>query len=365
MTGYNRPDILLIARKTITQSGALLLDDKRISIKDLAKITGYSVATVSRVLNNKEGKYSEKTKEKVLAAIEETNYETNSIAKSLRVRKTNTIAVVIPDLSNSFFARLVQEIETLLFSNGFTLIICTTDRKQEKEDQYLKMLEGKMVDGVIMISGNDDLTSSNYFKGKPIVFIDRGIQDEESVSLIGSNHYQGGKLAAQKLFDDKCKKIAFITQDKNLQINKEIFRGAKELLTKQEILFDNSAIVNVTSDDKFSKTGATTSTINELIYERNFNYDGAICTDDRVAVGAILALKKYGKVIPKDFKIIGYGNDPISKYFTPALTSIRQDYALLAKESVKELFYRIEEEAERVAHTITIPVSLVNRQTTI
>ncbi|QXN86508.1 LacI family transcriptional regulator [Tetragenococcus halophilus] len=94
------------------------MDDKRISIKDLAKITGYSVATVSRVLNNKEGKFSEKTKEKVLAAIEETNYATNSIAKSLRVRKTNTIAVVIPDLSNSFFARLVQEIETLLFSRG-------------------------------------------------------------------------------------------------------------------------------------------------------------------------------------------------------------------------------------------------------
>ncbi|RQD29424.1 hypothetical protein C7K42_11185 [Tetragenococcus halophilus subsp. halophilus DSM 20339] len=110
--------LFLISRKTITQFGALLLDDKRISIKDLAKITGYSVATVSRVLNNKEGKFSEKTKEKVLAAIEETNYATNSIAKSLRVRKTNTIAVVIPDLSNSFFARLVQEIETLLFSRG-------------------------------------------------------------------------------------------------------------------------------------------------------------------------------------------------------------------------------------------------------
>ncbi|QXN86507.1 substrate-binding domain-containing protein [Tetragenococcus halophilus] len=222
-----------------------------------------------------------------------------------------------------------------------------------------------MVDGIIMISGNDDLASSNYFKGKPIVFIDRGIQDEENISIVGSNHYQGGKLAAQKLFDNKCKNIAFITQDKNLQINKEIFRGANELLTKQEIPLDNNIIVSAMPDDKFSKTGATTSTVTELIHKGRFNYDGAICTDDRVAVGAILALEKCGKVIPEDFKIIGYGNDPISKYFTPALTSIRQDYALLAKESVKELFYRIEEEVERVAHAITIPVSLVNRQTTI
>lgn len=341
------------------------MDEKRVSIKDLAKITGYSVATVSRVLNNKEGKFSKKTKEKILSAIEETNYETNSIAKSLRVRKTNTIAVIIPDLSNSFFARLVQEIETLLFSSGFTLIICTTNKIKEKEDQYLKMLEGKMVDGIIMISGNDDSSNSSFFKGKPIVFIDRGSQNEKNISLIGSNHYQGGRLAAQKLFDNKCRKIAFITQDKNLQINKEIFLGAKELLDKEKVLFEQNNVISVTSDDKFSKTGATTSTISKLIYEKSFNYDGAICTDDRVAVGAVLALEDHGKTIPHNFKIIGYGNDPISKYFTPGLTSIRQDYALLAKESVKELFYRIEEKTENDANTITIPVSLVSRQTTI
>ncbi|WP_207940674.1 LacI family transcriptional regulator [Enterococcus sp. DIV2402] len=339
------------------------MTEKRMSIKELAKITGYSVATVSRVLNNKEGKFSEKTREKILAVIEETNYETNSIAKSLRMQRTNTVGVILPDLSNAFFARLVQEIETLLSSKGMTLIICTTNQEKEKEVQYLKMLEGKMVDGIIMISGNNSSLNPVFIKNKGVVFIDRDNSSENNISSVHSDHRYGGKIACQKLIANGCKKIAFVTQE-DVQITQKIFEGVLQTTKKQSIKFDESNSILITSDDKFSKTGASNSIISGLIKENNFDYDGVICTDDRLAIGVILALQAHNKKVPEEVKVIGYGNDPIAKYFTPSLSSIRQDYLHLARESVNELLYRIENKAEK-SYDITIPVSLINRQTTI
>ncbi|KAE9876631.1 LacI family DNA-binding transcriptional regulator, partial [Escherichia coli] len=116
---------------------------KKTSIKDIAKLSGVSVATVSRVINDN-GRFSEETREKVLAVIKENNYQMNFSAKSLRMNKSFSVGILVPDISNYFFSSVVQQIEAILFDQGYSTIICNTGRNLDKEMAYLNMLESKM-----------------------------------------------------------------------------------------------------------------------------------------------------------------------------------------------------------------------------
>jgi LacI family transcriptional regulator len=133
---------------------------KKISIKDIAQLSGVSVATVSRVINDN-GRFSEETRKKVLDVINETGYQMNYSAKSLRMNKSFSIGILVPDISNYFFSDVVQKIEEILFEHGYSTIICNTARNLAKEDAYLQMLESKGVDGIIVISGAEELDFDN------------------------------------------------------------------------------------------------------------------------------------------------------------------------------------------------------------
>ena len=124
--------------------------NKKISIKQIAQLSGVSVATVSRVINNN-GRFSEETRQRVLDTIKKYDYTTNMAAKSLRVSKSKTIGVIVPDINNLFFAELVLEIENFFFDEGYSVFICNTGQNETKEKEYFKSLDSKMVDGIICI----------------------------------------------------------------------------------------------------------------------------------------------------------------------------------------------------------------------
>ena len=144
--------------------------NKNISIKQIAKLSGVSVATVSRVINNN-GRFSEQTREKVMKIVNEYNYTTNMAAKSLRGSKSKTIGVIVPDVNNGFFSELVLEIEKYFFSYGYSVFICNTNQDEIKEKSYFKSLDSKLVDGIICIS-SISINPADYIKRNiPIVFI--------------------------------------------------------------------------------------------------------------------------------------------------------------------------------------------------
>ena len=119
------------------------------TLKDVAEKLNISVSTVSRVVNNK--KYvNPKTREKVLKALEEMNYTPNQVARSLKKRATNTIGIIVPDISEDFFAHVIKGIDEILSNNGYSIILCDTDEKPEKEELYLNLLIEKQVDGIIL-----------------------------------------------------------------------------------------------------------------------------------------------------------------------------------------------------------------------
>lgn len=330
---------------------------KKYSLKDIAKLSGVSVATVSRVINDN-GRFSEETRQKVLNVIEETGYKMNYNAKSLRMNRSFSIGILVPDISNYFFADVVQKIEEILFDKGYSTIICNTGRSQEKETAYLKMLEGKGVDGLIVISGAEafDFDSSPSDKHIPYICIDREPKTREDTVFISSNHYQGAFEAAEKLIDVGCKQPVIAMHNRKSTSTKERFSGFKDALKKNSVNFSPKRnLLNIDPNDQnFFKL------INDFLL-KNPGIDGIFCINDSIALELLLVLHQLKKDIPRDIKVIGFDDTPAAKYSVPPLSSIRQDTNKIAKVAVDNLLNLIDHPQE-TDKLLIIPVSLVSRQ---
>lgn len=168
-----------------------MVKKKNISIKEIAKLADVSVATVSRVINNN-GRFSDKTKEKVETIIKEYGYTANIAAKSLRTSKSKTIGLIVPNIDNEWFSQLALDIENYFFKHNYSVFICNTSQNEEKEVAYFKSLDSKLVDGIICISGIETIPSDSLTRDIPIVCIDRKPKDHSNAYYVESNHYLGG-----------------------------------------------------------------------------------------------------------------------------------------------------------------------------
>ena len=206
--------------------------NKNISIKQIAQLSGVSVATVSRVINNN-GRFSEETRKKVMKIIDEYNYTTNMAAKSLRISKSKTIGLIVPDVNNAFFSELVSEIEKYFFSQGYSVFICNTNQDRVKEKSYFKSLDSKLVDGIICISAIS-IDPAEYIKRNiPIVFINN--KDYKGYYYIESDHYKGGFCATEELINNGCKRIVLLTNNRNSSSVDNKINGFKSAMKKFNI----------------------------------------------------------------------------------------------------------------------------------
>lgn len=209
---------------------------KNPTIKDIAQKLGISVATVSRVLNNS-GYASNEVREQVLECAKELNYTPNIAAKSLKVNKTNTIGVIIPDISNSYFMSAAKGIEDALESDDLTLIIASTNENESKEQRVLKTLMQHRVDCLVLAtSGLDKLRLEKLLpKTVPVVLFDRVIEDDDSYNYVVEDNYQG----AYELMEDVLKRghtdIGFVVGSLRVSTGKERLRGVNECLREHDI----------------------------------------------------------------------------------------------------------------------------------
>jgi len=331
---------------------------KNVSIKEIAALSGVSVATVSRVINNN-GRFSEETRKKVLTVIEETNYETNTIAKSLRMKKSNTIGILVPDISNAFFSSLVRKLESHLFEKGYSTIICNTNRNKEKEVAYLTTLESKMIDGLIVISGQKEFALGNLNRQIPVICIDRKPKGGEGIALIHSDNYQGGVVATKELIQNGCKKLTLLANQATMSSFKYRQEGFIDTVKKHQLQRDSLEIPPI---GELSQTEATKIVLLEKLKAGEI-YDGIFALNDRLAIGAIEAILEFGLRIPDDIKIVGFDNDPISKYCYPKLTTVRQNTAELSERACATLLVLIEGQVVEEKQQI-VPIELIKRGTT-
>ena len=330
---------------------------KNYSIKDIAEIAGVSVATVSRVINDN-GRFSEETRKKVLKVIEETGYKMNYSAKNLRMNKSFTIGILVPDISNFFFSDVVQKLEEILFAKGYSTIICNTSRSSEKELAYLRILEGKGVDGLIVISGAEEFEfdSSGAEKKIPYICIDREPKKKDDTIFISSNHYQGAFESAEALIHEGCQSPIIAMHNQKSTSAKERLKGFKDALKKNSISFDAKQHL-LSVDVRCSEF--ETKLLSFL--KKNPSTDGIFSINDLIALELMLHLKKNHIDVPQKIKLIGFDDTASGQYTTPTLSSVKQNTTLIANHAVETLLELINNKGE-LGRQIVVPVSLVLRE---
>ncbi|MCI1890701.1 MAG: LacI family transcriptional regulator [Schleiferilactobacillus harbinensis] len=339
------------------------MSHKRISIREIAKLSGVSVATVSRVINNN-GRFSEETRQRVLGVIQEQGYETNAIAKGLRMRRTNTIGIVVPDLNNSFFSDLVEKIESQFFTVGYSTIICDTARDPHKEAGYLKMLESKLVDGIVVISGLSEFDSQQLSRQVPIVCIDRKPKTKD-VMYIGSDHYQGAKLATKELIDAGTSPLILLGSRESPSSNDRL-RGYRETMAQNELQVSDDSIFRLTAEQDVS-IDSRRSAIRQLLRKQMLQDKlpiGIFAVSDTLAADTVFAAHSLFISIPSDLKVVGFDDSPIARYCYPELTTIHQDTNAIAQHASTYLISAIQGQQSPLSSPIKlVDVSLVKRNT--
>ena len=328
----------------------------KLSIKDIAKRAGVSIATVSRVLN-KNGRYSRETEEKILKIIEESGYRRNVNAKSLRTKKTQTIGVIVPDITNEFFAKIIQSVERNAMKYDYSVFVCNTDEDEAREQMQVKNLLEKFVDGIIYISGktkSGEEVEENI--GIPVVYIDRYIS--ASKMYVQSDNKEGGYLATKELLSAGCENIMIIKDFRQISSIISRYEGYKMALKEAGKSVDENLIHNV---DHVNYEEAKKGVLEKI--NSGIKFDGIFATNDWMAIGALSALREREIKIPEEVKIVGFDNMSISEITSPSITTIHQDSEKLGEYATEILMGIILKDDTEVKN-ISVPVKLVKRRST-
>ncbi|MHA0858122.1 LacI family DNA-binding transcriptional regulator [Paenibacillus sp. CMAA1364] len=313
------------------------------SIRDVAKLAGVSVATVSRVLNNK-GYVSDNTREIVEKCIKDLNYTPNEIARTLFNKQSKTIGLIVPDIMNPYFPELARAVEDTATELGYNVILCNSDGDIEKEQRYLDVLLQKYVNGIIVSSNT--LSASQIEKlNIPIVSIDREIS--KGLPTIVVENHKGAMMATQFLESKGCTRIGHIRGPHKIVNAEERYEGYKEVVGKRS-WFKDSYIVN----GRYDMESSIEATLELLRLHPEI--DGVFAANDVMAIGAVKAAYQLGKRIPEDISIIGFDGISLSKATTPELTTIVQPIyemgekaatmlvQLMEQQPIEETFCRLE-----------------------
>ncbi|WP_262173762.1 LacI family DNA-binding transcriptional regulator [Saccharococcus sp. Marseille-Q5394] len=296
------------------------------SIRDVAKHASVSVATVSRVLNDK-GYVGAETRKKVEAAIAELNYRPNEVARSLFKKQSKTIGLILPDIMNPFFPELARAIEDTASKLGYTVILCNSDEDEEKAQRYVDVLLQKYVDGII-ISSNTIQEKTIRELTIPVVCIDREISKD--IPTIVVDNKNGARMATRFLIEKGRRKIAHIRGPLDIVNANERCEGYREIVADEQ-WFNESYIVN----GNYRMETATEAVL-ELLRQHP-EIDGIFAANDTMAIGAMKAAYQHGLKVPEDISIIGFDGIALGKASIPELTTIEQPLYELGQKAAKVL----------------------------
>lgn len=269
------------------------------TMKDVAREAGVSLGTVSNVVNNIP--VGEEYRSRVIQAIEKMNYQVNSIAQGLKADKTRVIALLIPNTITPFFAKITHHINRSLLQRGYRMLLCTTDSHQNLEQTYVTMAQQNKVDGIIGLTYDPNLVVAPTV---PFVSIDRILGP--TFPCVASDNFAGGQLAAEKLAEFGCKKVAFLRIGSSL--NNEP--------NKRKAGFENGCILqNLSYEMKILNDGDSIEEFKDFLAAHktptNFTLDGIFCVTDRIAYYVLKYLDELGVSVPDQVQVIGFDGSKI------------------------------------------------------
>lgn len=308
-----------------------------VTIRDVAELAGVSITTVSHVINGTRF-VSDELSQRVLRAMDRLGYKPNLLARGLRSGQTKTIGLVVPDMSNLFFAEASRAIEDIAFHNRYSLIICNSDDNPEKQKSYFDVLVTKQVDGIIFIStsGSDDFYERVLSLKIPIVFADREIPEVNVDTVMIDNEY-GGYSATQYLIGLGHRRIACITGPSALTPSAGRVAGYRHAMEEAGLAVQPEWIVN--GDFRFQSGEAAMQQLLDLDPQP----EAVFVSNDMMAFGAIRAARSRGLQLPRDISIVGFDDITLAQASSPALTTVSQPIQEMAEKITELLFLHIQE----------------------
>ena len=326
------------------------------TIKDVATKAGVSVSTVSKVLS---GKYpvSDKIKRKVLKAIKELNYSPNLIARSLVLKKTHTIGVVLPDMHGEFFSEIIKGIDKKARDYGYHVLLTSSHSNLKELDEALLSLMNGRVDGLIIMNPTlrSSYIESRLLKKMPVVLLNC-CGDIQNADVILIDNYTGAYNLTKHLIKHGHRKIAIITGPLDNYDSIERLKGFKDALKEEGIDFQ----------PEFEYHGDFTETsgyeIMKEILSKSNKPTAIFALNDDMAIGVIQCAKKMGVRIPSDIAVAGFDDIPMAGYIHPSLTSVHVPIDKVAILSAEKLFERIEKGTEAKFTRTILETRLVVRE---
>jgi len=336
--------------------------NKRITIKQIAKALSVSISTVSKALNDSY-EISEETKKKIQEYAKLHKYKPNTLALSLQNKKTKTIGILIPNILNYYFARVLRGIEKVANERGYNIVTCITNESYKKEVDTIEMLSNGTIDGFIACISLETLKNKNFDhflnvleEGTPVVLYDR-VHKNINCDKVVTDNIKSAYKATRFLMRSECKNIALISTSEGLNINKFRVEGYLKALTKYDVVPNENIIIRQEGEAGLKER------INEML--DNNEVDGIFTVDEISGAITTQVINKRNIKIPEEISIIGFTNGILSRYSTPPLTSVNRFAHTTGETAANRLIDKIEEKIKfEDIKTEIIRTELVEREST-
>ncbi|MGL5347187.1 MAG: LacI family DNA-binding transcriptional regulator [Peptostreptococcaceae bacterium] len=317
------------------------------NIKDIAKLAGVGVSTVSRVLNNHPD-VKESTRQKILQVVEEMNYIPNNSARILKQNNTKNIGLLVKGMFNPFFSEMINSIGCMINESGYTMILKQNYLNEEKDVDVLKaFIKEKRLQGVICLGGNFEDIDEQYISSLEVPIVLTSVNSHNKTytkgySYISIDNKKAAYEATEFLIKRGHKNIALMISDKYSEegLNKERKLGFEEALIKYNIYYDESNLL-----EGHYKTDASYKEAKKILQNKE-SLTAIFATSDMMAIGCAKAIVESGKKVGEDISLIGFDGMEISEFYNPPISTITQPKEIMAINSVEILLDIIEKKGE-------------------
>lgn len=331
----------------------------RITMDEIAKLAGVSKATVSRALNDSECGVGEQTRVRVKKIAEELGYSVEQTEKKKNVSFTRYIALILPDITNPFFADLAKSVEHSLRRKGYSLVLANTDFSEDNEAAQIRELMVKRLEGILLVPSGIRAREEHDLPRRyqiPMVLMDRKLEGISDIPGVYSNNEYASVISCEHLIRKGARDIVFISGPLNVSTSIERFEGYKAVLAQHSIPFR----------PEMCRHGSYTveSGYNAVLeLERSgISYSAILAANDLMALGALKAVREFGYRVPEDVQIIGFDNIEFSQYCEPSLSTMQQPTFDMGAKAV-ELLTGIIEKRDPVQPERLIPKLLMRKTT--
>lgn len=329
------------------------------TLKGIAHRTGVSVTTISRVLSGQADRYriSKTTEMAVRKLAKELDFVPNQLARGLRLKKTLTVGLVIPDIANPFFAGIAQQASLGTHKHGYSVILCDSQDSTELEIKLLALLQSRNVEGIMLCPvGQAHEHLVEFVNGKlPMVLVDRFFPDLP-ISYVSSDNLAGATQAMELLISNGHRRIACLQGLRGTSPNEFRVRGYKETLARHHLPLDESLIVG----DSFTEQSGYIET--KLLLKTRPDVTALLALCNLNALGAVRAVAEEKRRVPQDISIVSFDNPPYAAYLATPMTSVSQSYSEMGEVAVKLLFDQIQSNRGQQKGGILLPTQLIPRK---